>query len=117
MGTISLIVTSEPEIRLEFGLENTHYMRKPNEYNHAFLLSMQSYARDVLQTRGHLFVNDLFDMLGFPRVQEGQIVGWAIDRSTQAVANNLFTYEEDEHQKIWVTITPQGNVLDSLPTL
>ena len=47
-----------------------------NEYNIMFLKSQERYANDILRARGHLYLNEVYDMLGLPRSQAGQIVGW-----------------------------------------
>lgn len=49
---------------------------KDPEYNRMFLQRQQSYANNVLQSRGHLFLNEVYDMLGFPRTKAGNVVGW-----------------------------------------
>lgn len=49
---------------------------KDAEYNLMFLRSQQQYANDLLISRGHLFLNEVYDMLGIPRTKAGQIVGW-----------------------------------------
>lgn len=41
-----------------------------------FVLSVQNMANDLLQARGHLFLNELYDMLGAKRIPQGNIVGW-----------------------------------------
>lgn len=48
-------------------------------YNQMFLKAQQQYANDLLQSRGHLFLNEVYDMLGLERSPEGQIVGWSND--------------------------------------
>ncbi len=45
-------------------------------YNAMFLRSQQDYANDRLRAFGYVFLNDILDSLGLPRVPEGQIVGW-----------------------------------------
>lgn len=49
------------------------------EYNRAFLHCQQTYANDLLKSRGHIFLNEVYDALGIPRSQEGQVVGWILD--------------------------------------
>lgn len=49
---------------------------KNAEYNRTFLQSQQNYANHMLVSRGHLFLNEVYDMLGFERCRAGQIVGW-----------------------------------------
>jgi len=46
------------------------------EYNKMFLQSKQNYANDLLRTRGHLFLNEVYDMLGLERSSAGAVVGW-----------------------------------------
>lgn len=52
---------------------------KNPEYNLVFLKDQQRYANDLLQTRGHLYLNEVYDMLGIPRSKAGQVVGWIYD--------------------------------------
>lgn len=52
---------------------------KNPEDNLYFLKCQENYANDMLKSRGHLFLNEVYDMLGIPRSQAGQIVGWIYD--------------------------------------
>lgn len=52
---------------------------KDSEYNLMFLRKQQDYANEVLQAKGHLFLNEVYDMLGIPRTKAGQCVGWVYD--------------------------------------
>lgn len=52
---------------------------KDPELNKKFLIDQQRWANDLLQTRGYVFLNDVYDMLGVPRTKAGQIVGWIYD--------------------------------------
>lgn len=49
------------------------------DYNRMFLKAQQQFANDKLQTRGHLFLNEVLDDLDLPRTSAGQIVGWTKD--------------------------------------
>lgn len=46
------------------------------EYNLLFLKNMQNWMNDKLHKQGYLFLNDVYDSLGFERTAEGQLVGW-----------------------------------------
>lgn len=52
------------------------------EYNYAFLTGQQQWANDLLKSRadkygtGHLFLNEVYDMLGIKHTQAGAVVGW-----------------------------------------
>lgn len=52
---------------------------KDSELNLMFLRRQQDYANNVLKTRGYLFLNEVYEMLGIPRTKAGQIVGWIYD--------------------------------------
>ena len=53
----------------------------PNaDYNLLLLRNKQSYANDMLKTRGHVFLNEVYDSIGLPRTQAGAITGWVISK-------------------------------------
>ena len=53
---------------------------KSSEDNLYFLKCQQNHANELLQSRGHLFLNEVYDMLGIPRTKAGQVVGWVYDK-------------------------------------
>jgi hypothetical protein len=53
----------------------TAWQRQP-EYNRIFLKCQQNYANDLLNSRGHVFLNEVYDSLGMKRSREGSVVGW-----------------------------------------
>lgn len=52
---------------------------KDAEQNRFYLLARQSQANDRLKARGHLFLNEVYEMLGFPLTKAGTAVGWIYD--------------------------------------
>lgn len=52
------------------------YWEKNNGYNYTWLDSNMKYANLLLKRRGHLFLNEVYDMLGYDRTPEGSLVGW-----------------------------------------
>lgn len=59
---------------------NPNY-EKDAEFNLMFLRAQQQYANDLLISRGYLFLNDVYDMIGIPRTKAGQIVGWVYNEN------------------------------------
>lgn len=52
---------------------------KDPEYNLMFLRKQQDWANELLRSRGHVFLNEIYDMLGIQRTEAGQMVGWIYD--------------------------------------
>lgn len=44
-----------------------------------FLIQQQNWANDRLKAKGHLFLNEVYDMLGAKRTKAGAQVGWVYD--------------------------------------
>lgn len=53
---------------------------KDPEYNLMFLRNQQQYANDLLESRGYLFLNEVYEMLGIQRTRQGQVIGWVYDK-------------------------------------
>lgn len=50
-----------------------------NEYNILYIKAQERYANDLLVSRGRLFLNEVYRMLGLPETKAGQVVGWVYD--------------------------------------
>lgn len=56
--------------------EHNENWKESSEYNRNFLMCQQNYANMLLQTRGHVMLNDVYDSLGIERSSAGAVVGW-----------------------------------------
>lgn len=56
---------------------STQWQKIP-EYNLLFIKAQQNYMNDLLRSRGHVFLNEVYDALGLERSQAGQAVGWVL---------------------------------------
>lgn len=52
---------------------------KDAEQNRFYLMALQAQANDRLKARGHLFLNEVYEMLGFQLTKAGAVVGWIYD--------------------------------------
>lgn len=50
-----------------------------SDFNMYVLRNQERYANDMLKARGHVFLNEVYDMLGLPRTSMGAISGWVFD--------------------------------------
>lgn len=75
---ITRVAAGEPSIYARFFDNGSHSWNKEPEYNLIFLQCQQNYANDLLKSRGHVFLNEVYDMVGVPRSKAGAVVGWIL---------------------------------------
>jgi hypothetical protein len=78
-----------PSIYARFFDANSASWNREPEYNLIFLQCQQNYANDLLRSRGHVFLNEVYDMVGIPRSKAGAVVGWLLspDNTTDNFVN------------------------------
>ena len=69
-----------PSMYARFFDETSTEWSKTPEYNLLKLRAEQNYMNDLLKTRGHVFLNEVYDTLGLERSQAGAAVGWVFDK-------------------------------------
>ena len=76
------VMVADPNLQSDYAVyfdsKSRNYETNP-DYNRMFLKAQQAFANNKLQTRGHLFLNEVLDDLDLPRTPAGQIVGWTKD--------------------------------------
>lgn len=76
------VMVADPNLQSDYAVyfdsKSRNYETNP-DYNRMFLKAQQAFANDKLQTRGHIFLNEVLDDLDLPRTPAGQIVGWTKD--------------------------------------
>lgn len=72
-----------------FDVGNVNY-HKNAETNKLFIMAQQNYANHLLGARGHVFLNEIYDMLGIERSQAGQVVGWVVGNGDNYIDFGMF---------------------------
>lgn len=102
--------------------ETNQNWQRADEYNQLFIQAQQNWANDLLRAKGHVFLNEVHDMLGIPRTKAGQIVGWVMDGEGDnyidfGVFNNIsrgMEFVTGNERSIWLDFNVDGPVLDLL---
>ena len=98
---------------------------KDKNYNQLFLRSQERYCNDLLVARGHLFLNEVYDLLGMQKTEEGNIVGWLYDLHNPNLNNhvsfgiyenmddpNVREFINGNERSIILSFNPDGVILD-----
>jgi hypothetical protein len=85
---------------------------KTESYNKIFLQCQQDWANDKLQAQGHIFLNEIYDMLSVPRTSAGAIVGWLRD-SEQPRKVDFWIVDRPDGSKL-IDFNPDGIIYDKI---
>jgi hypothetical protein len=97
---------------LVFDKSNKYWTRRPKG-NKLFLMCQQNYCNDMLRARGHIFLNEVYDMLGFARSRYGATHGWVLEWSDEGV--QFFDPSSDDDLIMLQFNVHQDEILDALP--
>ena len=76
--TVKIVDPNKLSAYARFFDEGSPYWEKNAELNRLFVQCQQNYANNILQSRGHVFLNEVYDMFGIERSQAGCVVGWVL---------------------------------------
>lgn len=88
-----------------------------------FLRQTQNWANNKLRTEKYLFLNDVYEALGFPKTAAGQVAGWYYDEKHPTGDNvvdfgiyNLYDekardFINGRERVIWLDFNVDGNIL------
>lgn len=95
---------------LPFNEGNPNWSEK-TEYNQMYLRSEIAHLNLRLSAYGHVFLNEAYDELGFPRTQAGALSGWILGDDTQNSVNIKVHEKNGEFRLEFIT---DGHIHDRI---
>lgn len=108
---------------------SSNFSKSDHTQNLLFLRAAQNIFNDRLRMNGVVFLNEVYDHLGFDRTTAGQQVGWFFDGRPNREGDNYIDFGiYDEHntsarhfihgmeETIWLDFNVDGIVMDRLPS-
>ena len=96
-----------------FDKENVNWSNNMS-LNWMFLRSTEQYFTDLLKSRGIVFLNDVYKMLGFEITQTGQVVGWHYSEENPIGDNKVIFSVQGSDNSIAIDFNVDGNVINYL---
>lgn len=95
----------------------TEWTNSP-DYNRTFLLCQQNIANNQLHSRGHLFLNEVYDLLGIDHTSTGAVCGWILPEHPTDEADEYIDFgivdPRDETGDILLDFNCQGLIYDKI---
>lgn len=96
-----------------FDKENVNWSNDMS-LNWMFLRYTEQYATDLLKSRGIVFLNDVYKMLGFEITQAGQVVGWHYSEENPIGDNKVIFSVQESNNSFAIDFNVDGNVINYL---
>lgn len=100
-------VVKDPQIggsayAVVFDERSGKFTTEPGMNQHTVMM-VQNYANDKLRSKGHLFLNEVYDMLELPRTKAGQHVGWVYRNDSEPkTGDNYVSFGVFDGDAEWV---------------
>lgn len=92
------------EIVVNYDKDSSRIWSEEPEINLLVIRNVVNVVNDRLNTRGHVFLNEIFDELGLSRKRDGQLIGWLkgsrIDVGVSPSVDGVITLEFNVDGKI-----------------
>ena len=109
---VTRVGLDEPSIYARFfDPMSTRWSKEP-EYNLLLLKCQQNYANDLLRARGHVFLNEVYDMIGVPRSKAGSVVGWILIGNVKENWVDFGIWDDDNNVRDFVNGREASILLD-----
>lgn len=90
------------------------------EYNLYFLRAQERYANDLLQARGHVFLNEVRNSIGLPHTKAGAMTGWVKRNGDDFVDFGIFDkntpmaleFVNGNEKSVWLDFNVDGVIVD-----
>ena len=93
-GVETYTLKPDNSIYARFFDETSTNWQRTQGYNQFFIQAQQNYANDLLKSRGHVFLNEVYDMLGLERSKAGAVVGWVKGNGDNYIDFGVFQGDE-----------------------
>lgn len=78
-----------------FDSSNPNWDKNPS-FSMMFLRGQQNILNDILHTRGHVFLNEVYDALGYPHTPQGAVLGWLDGEGDNCIDFGLYDPNKDD---------------------
>ena len=77
-----------------FDSSNPNWDKNP-AFSMMWLRGQQNILNDLLHTRGHVFLNEVYDALGFPHTPQGAVLGWIDGEGDNCIDFGLYDQNKE----------------------
>lgn len=94
--------------------------QKNTEVNRIFLETQQKYFNHKLHARGHVFLNEVYEAIGFEHSPAGQIVGWVLNGDGDGYIDfgiyedRNYRFVNNLERSIWLDFNVDGPIYDKI---